>query len=221
MTVFLKCVLGCCLLGLLVTAPISAETLLDDTTPIFLSVRLPYGISIELPQSWQVFIGENKEALLRKDSAELDLSQMAIPLSHALIRATATPADHPASIFIAYQPQSPLTPEQVTGLTDATLADYDRNFRSAVEQQMVGQGITLVEWNGTRQDQIDGHPVLVSEYLRKNPHSPPVKEQLNLIPLNRGVVLLSVTYNEQTGDSWRSVVMRIRASCRIQAEKIS
>lgn len=221
MLVFMKHFLVFCILGLFATASASAETLLDENAPIFISIRLPYGLSVELPQSWQVFTGENKEALTTLGLAELDLSQMLVPASHALIRATATPADHPASIFIAYQSQSPITPTQAAELTATTLADYDPDLRNAVEQQMHPQGITLVEWSGTRQDQIDGQSVLVSEYLRKNPNTPTVREQINLIPLAYGMVLLSVTYNEQAGDSWRSMVMRIRSSCRIHTEKNS
>jgi hypothetical protein len=209
------------LLGLLTFSSATAETLLDEDEPIFRSVRLPHGISVELPRSWRVFVGDNKEVLETAGSQALDLSHMTIPTSRALLRATATPADQPASIFVAYQAQSPFTPAQAAELTPAALADYDRDFRQTIEQQMHTQGITLVEWSGARQDRIGDRVVLVSEYLRKNRNAQSVREQINLIPLDHGMVLLSVTYNEHAGESWRAVVMRIRSSCVIESGKQS
>lgn len=196
-----------------------AETLLDEATPIFITVRLPHGLSVEVPRSWRVRVGHTSTDLELGAATTLDLSRMEIPADHTLLRATATPADRPASISIAYLPQSTVSRADMTQLSPAALAEYDNGLRHTVETQLRARGVVVLEWTDTRQEQFASQAALVSEYQRKTQQAAVFKEQVNLIPRENGAVLFLLAYNEQAGDSWRSMAMRIRASCKIDEGK--
>jgi hypothetical protein len=76
----------------------------------------------------------------------------------------------------------------------------------------------LLEWRETRKDFLNDRVALVSEYRRRGQGTPVMWEQINTIPLDAGMMTLTVSYNEKAGLSWRSVVMRIRSSCRINGK---
>jgi hypothetical protein len=214
------------LLGILFAQVVFAEpeeearSLLPDDAPLFVSIRLPHGISIELPRSWRVVAGDVEQDLNALE-ATLDLTHIPAPANQTLLRGTATLADLPAAMTIAYLPRSAFPLSQASEASPAALADYDRGLRDSVESQLRERGITLLDWRGTYQDRLDGHFTLVSEYVRKSGPASAVREQVNMIQVSDAAVLLSVAYKEDAGDFWRSVVMRIRSSCRIAAAKNS
>jgi len=197
----------------LLVSDVASETLVEE--PPFITVRLPYGISVELPRSWRVLAGDAKETLDVPGQGDIDLSGMRPPDNNPLLRASATPADRPASMSVAFFPRVGLTPQQAAELSPGALADYDRELRRKVESSFKSQEVELLGWSGTRKDHLSGHVVLVSEYRRQNRGFPSTWEQINTIPLDKGVVILTIAHSEQTGSLWRSVIMRIRASWRM------
>jgi len=204
---------------LLLVSNVTAEPLLEKEPP-FVTVRLPYGISVEIPRSWRMLAGDAKEALAVPAEGDSDLSGMRLAANQPLLRAAPTLADRPASMSIAFFPGAELTPQQAGGLSSDALANYDRELRRKVESSFQSQGVALLEWSGTRKDQLNGHAILVSEYRRQNRGSPSTWEQINTIPLDKGMVILTVARSEQAGSLWRSVVMRIRASCWVNHESL-
>jgi hypothetical protein len=136
-----------------------------------------------------------------------------------LLRATATPTDRPAAILVVFLPRTALTQPQASELSAGGLADYDQALRRKVESLFKAHGLTLVEWRGTRKDVLNGRVTLVSEYRRQRPGQPSVWEQVNTLPLADGTVVLTVSHSEQAGLLWRSLVMRIRSSCRVNEEQ--
>jgi len=135
-----------------------------------------------------------------------------------LLRANATPTDRPAWVSVAFLPRAILTPAQAAKLSPSDLQDYDRELRQSVESFLRSREMELVEWGETRKDLLNEHITLVSEYRRRGRSNPLVWEQINTIPLSAGMMTLTVAYNEQAGLPWRSVVMRIRSSCRVSGD---
>ncbi|HEV8717231.1 MAG TPA: hypothetical protein VGX03_30975 [Candidatus Binatia bacterium] len=179
---------------------------------LFVILHLPYGISVEIPRSWRIIAGAAKEALEAGVARDIDLSRMPVPDSHVLLRANATPSDQPASMSVAFFPRAPAGLRQEEELSPSELTAYDQELHQKVEDALQSQGIELMEWLGTRSDRLGGHLALVSEYRRQSQGFPAVWEQVNALPLNGGMVVLSIAHSEQEGSLWRAVVMRIRSS---------
>jgi hypothetical protein len=204
------------LLFFLVVADATAQASQQEA-PLFVAVHLPYGISVEIPRVWRMIVGDTKEIQEMGVSEDINVSDMPLPDNKVLFRAVATPADQPASMSVAFLPKALLTLPQAVDLSPGDLADYDRELRRQVESPFRNQGRELLEWGGTRKEHLNGRVTLVSEYRGRSPGNPAVWKQINMIPLNEGMVVLTVTHNEQAGLLWRSVVMRIRSSCRINS----
>jgi hypothetical protein len=205
------------LLFLSICSEAGAQTPREEET-LYVTIHLPYGISVEIPRSWRIIVGETKEALETTVSGDIDLSRMHVPDSHVLLRANATPTDRPAWVSVALLPKVILTPAQAVKLSSGDLQDYDRDLRQSVESFLQSQKMELLEWHETRKDLLNEHLTLVSEYRRRGRNNLLVWEQINTIPLSAGMMTLTVAYNEQAGLPWRSVVMRIRSSCRVSSD---
>ncbi len=205
------------LLFLSICSQAGAQTPGEEET-LYVTIHLPYGISVEIPRSWRIVVGEAKEALETAVSGDVDLSRIHVPDSNLLLRANATPTDRPAWISMAFLPRAILTPAQAAKLSPSDLQDYDRELRQSVESFLRSREMELVEWGETRKDLLNEHITLVSEYRRRGRSNPLVWEQINTIPLSAGMMTLTVAYNEQAGLPWRSVVMRIRSSCRVSGD---
>jgi hypothetical protein len=194
-----------------------AQTPREEET-LYVTIHLPYGISVEIPRSWRIIVGEAKEALETAVSGDIDLSSIHVPDNNLLLRANATPTDRPAWVSVAFLPRTILTPAQAAKLSPSDLQDYDRELRQSVENFLRSHVMELLEWRETRKDLLNEHLTLVSEYRRRGRNNLLVWEQINTIPLSAGMITLTVAYNEQAGLPWRSVVMRIRSSCRVSGD---
>ena len=205
-------------LWLLLSAFAPVSQILAEEEPLFVTIRLPYGISIEVPRSWRIVAGDAKEALEVGVARDIDLSHMPLPNTNVLLRANATPADRPAWMSVAFLPKALLTQKQAAELSPSGLKDYDQALHQKVENFLRGQGLVLLEWRETRKDFLNDQVTLVAEYRRRGQDNLTVWEQINTIPLRAGMVTLTVSYNEKAGPPWRAVVMHIRSSCRVGNE---
>jgi hypothetical protein len=203
----------------LLAADAAAETLPQEE-PLFVVVRLPHGISLEVPRTWRMIVGDAKDPLQIPAPEDVDLSKMHLPDNIPLFRATATPTDRPASMSVAFFSKATLTLRQAEEMSPDALAAYDRELRRTVEGAFKRQEVEMLTWNGTRRDRLNGHLVLVSEYRRQSPGFPPTWEQVNTIPLERGMIILTVAHSEHAESFWRSVVKRIRDSCRVGSKSL-
>jgi hypothetical protein len=179
-----------------------------------------YGISVEVPRSWHIIAGETKDPVETAGVGVIDLSRMPVPGNNLLLKANATPADRPAWVSVAFLPKPFLSPDQVAKFSPTDLQDYDRELHQKVENFLQSRGMELWEWHGTRKDFLNDHMTLVSEYHRRARDTSVMWEQINTIPLNTGMVTLTVAYNV-VELPWRSVVMHIRSSCQINTASSS
>ncbi|HKA55114.1 MAG TPA: hypothetical protein VKJ47_15780 [Candidatus Binatia bacterium] len=191
----------------------SPQTLQEEGS-LFVTVSLPHAISLELPRSWRVVAGASREPVETGAAADIDLSRMPVPDSHVLLRANATPSDQPASLSVAFLPRTGSNLRQGEEPSPDEITAYDQELRLKVENALRSQGIDLLEWKGTHPDRLNGRFALVSEYRRRSQGFPPMLEQVNALPVNGGVAVLSLAHSEQEGSLWRAVVMRIRSSFR-------
>ena len=205
------------LLFLSIRSEAGAQSPREEGT-LHVTIHLPYGISVEVPRSWRIIAGKAKEALETAVPGDIDLSRMHVPDSNLLLRANATPIDRPAWVSLAFLPRVILTPARAAKLSSSDLQDYDRELRQSVESFLRSRRMELLEWGETRKDLLNDHITLVSEYHRRGWSNPAVWEQINTIPLSAGMITLTAAYNEQAGLPCRSVVMRIRSSCRASSD---
>jgi len=191
-----------------------AQTAQGEELP-FVTVRLPYHIVVEVPRAWRLTVGAAKEVVQPTNAGDLDLSSLPLPDNTVLVRAVATPTNQPAAMSMAFLPKTTLAAFQEKALASGELTAYDQALRQKVDDFCKSQGIALLEWQGTRKEQINDAFVVVSEYRRQGRENLPVWEQVTAIPAGNGLAVLTVSYSEPAGLPWRAVVMRIRSSLRV------
>jgi hypothetical protein len=192
----------------------AAQTEQSEELP-FVTVRLPYGIVVEVPRAWRITAGTAKEAVPPTIAGDLDLSGLPLPDNNVLVKAVATPANQPATMSIAFLPQAKLATSQEKELLSGELAAYDQALRQKVDNVCKSQSIALLEWKGTRKEQLNDTLVVVSEYRRQGRENLPVWEQVTAVPTAGGLAVLTVSYSEPAGPPWQAVVLRIHSSLRV------
>jgi hypothetical protein len=196
----------------------AAQTEQDEELP-FVTVRLPYRVVVEVPRAWRITAGEAKEVVQPMGAGDLDLSGLPLSDSNVWVRAVATPANQPAAMSVAFLPKATLFASQKRELASGELTAYDQALRKKVDDLCKSQGIALLEWKGTRKEQLNGALVVVSEYRRQGREKLPVWEQVTAVPADSGLAVLTVSYSEPAGHPWRAVVMRIHSSLRINRDR--
>src|SRR5262249_8801038 len=93
------------LLFLFIRSEAGAQTPRQEGT-LYITIHLPYGISVEVPRSWRIIAGEAKEALETAVPGDIDLSRIHVPDNNLLLRANATPTDRPAWVSMAFLPKA-------------------------------------------------------------------------------------------------------------------
>jgi len=192
----------------------AAQTEQDEKMP-FVTVRLPYGIVVEIPRAWRITAGAAKEVVEPTGVGDLDLSSLSLSDNNVLVRAIATPTNQPATMSVAFLPKTTLAASHERELASSELSAYDQALRRKVENFCQSQGIALLEWIGTRKERLHDALVVVSEYRRQGRGNLPLWEQVTTLPVADGLAVLTVSYSEHAGLPWRTVVLRIRSSFRV------
>jgi hypothetical protein len=181
----------------------------------FLKIRLAHGISLELPRSWYVFDAQMKELLLTHVEALLDLSQKTASETGFLLLARSLPLETYATVNITVTKNS-LIPSQVANWSSGQLSSYSSALRADIQQGFELQGNKIVEWLGTGTETINNQTVLITRYRRSLKGGPIVYVELYQFPTGRDLIGFTSSYRESEWALWKSVVLRIRSSFRIQ-----
>ena len=135
----------------------------------FVKVRLPEGISIEIPKNWRVLSGNQKITLDSAVESVLDLagieeegSELPFAANHYDDQGNAI-----GILNIRYYPQLELTQTNAQAATNNDISELDAALKENMIKTLKKSGITVTSWNGTQKTSINGITAFLTEYHRK------------------------------------------------------
>jgi hypothetical protein len=131
----------------------------------FVQLRLPKGVTVELPKNWIALSDNQRVTLSSVAEAKQDLAGITRPESSLPFAANFyDDARNVAAMFnIQFYPKMELTQDDVRGLSDDEIAEIDSEFRKQAQRM---KGFRLLEWKGTERRSVNGIAAFVVEYRR-------------------------------------------------------
>lgn len=204
------------LLALAATPPEQAHAEQGLSSVGMVRVKLPAGISLELPKEWNVHSSETGRVFDISRRAVVDLSGLTWnSLGHVII-ARSGPASSYALVSVAFQRRQTYTQDELRRLSSAELDSEAKALRRTLEDGFAAQGMGSLEWMGARRESLRNTLALVAEYRRRLPDGAAVWVQINHIPLGGRILSLTLAYREMESLRWRPVVHRVRESLRVE-----
>src|SRR5712692_3962061 len=192
----------------------------------FVTVRLPHAISVDVPRSWNVMIGEEKKELDTLVQRTLDLSGITT-LGGSLLAAKSPLHTTWAFMEVRVTFENTYTQSVTANMSQTELEAYDSYLRLVTENISKSLGEEILEWFGTKKDRLNGLTVLVTEYKRTPPPDPstvrpsrgPVRVQVNVVPLGDKDIGLTVSYTATEAAKWQPILRHLRSSFRIGGKR--
>ena len=134
----------------------------------FVKIRLPNGVSIDLPRNWIVLSGNQRITLDTAVESALDLSNRPHSKSSLPFAANYYTDDKrtAAMVNVRYYPDLTLTQNDANATTSQDVKELDEALRQNVPAGFGSIGMRLISWNGTHKTKINGLIVFVTEYER-------------------------------------------------------
>jgi len=206
---FSRCLLGFTVYIALLTVALAANN--------FVPIRLPNGVQIELPRNWTV-LSDNK--LITIDSAvqsRMELNNL-LDVSHDLNFGASHLNDKgnvDALMNVRYYPKQEATQADARAIGQFDINELDSAIRQGIFKAGEISGFSVLDWNGTNNQVINGTTVFITEYKRS-----PIKENGNvtvrLVRVFNGVksLTLTISYHEDQEYLLRPICDRIISSLR-------
>lgn len=206
--------LGCYLLGIAVCIALLPVALAANN---FVPIKLPHGVQIELPRNW--------EALSRNQRITLDSSVQSRNERAGIFDASSDlnfganyydEAGKTAAIMnIRYYPDLELSQADARAAGQTDIRELDSALRESMVKAGQINGFSVLSWNGTTKQVINGATAFVTEYKRS-----PLKNNGNfkvrLVRVFNGgkSFTLTISYREDQEYLLRPICDRIISSIR-------
>lgn len=204
------------LFGIAVWIALLPVAMADDSV---VPIRLPHGVQIELPSTWEVLNGNQRTTLDSTAHSNLARAGVVFDASSDLNFA-ANYYDETkktaALLNIRYHPDSDLTQSDTRAASAADILELDTAVRQRMVKVLQTSGASLLAWNGTSRKVLNGVTVLVTEYKRSSP-TQNANFKVRLVQVNNGgeTFDLTISYRERNEDQLRPICDRIISSLRI------
>ncbi len=198
----------------------TSPAVLAQTTPPsdtkFTKLKLPLGVSVEVPKNWRVFDSETNSTIETVAEASISLANVDINSRKKvnLFRANSVPQTTYAAIAINAT-DSELNPEDLKSGSDAELKEVAPMMKGMMEQSLSAQNLKLLDFYEVRREFIGSHPALVIEYKRSGPQGPVIVQMTRLLLKNKEISL-NLSYRESEAQLWKPVVRYIRQSLAVE-----
>jgi hypothetical protein len=159
----------CALLALALTACamasfVHSQSVSGATDISLIHVRLPQGISVDIPSSWT--INNSKSNLRRFEKGKRIADLTGSPIGPGGVLLTASPDGHSdgVSVVISVINDRTATQDDVAGLGERRLAQINAQYRADLEAGMQHENATMVKWSGSQRARVGNIYSLVSFY---------------------------------------------------------
>lgn len=182
----------------------------------FRKLKLPLGVSVEVPKNWWVFDSDMNSTIETAAEAAMNLSDIELPTGKKvnLFRANSMPKTTFAGIAINAN-DSEIDPEGLKNATEEEIQEVAKELTPEANQMMQetlsAQGLKLIEFYGLRGEFIGRHPAVVMEFKRSGPKGAVIVQVTRLF-LGKKEISLTLSYRESEAQIWRPIVQYIRKS---------
>jgi len=181
----------------------------------YIPVRLPKGVSVELPKNWKIQSDNNRILVNSWLEAKgwIDGTSAKAFTAHYF-----DDTDRMRAIFnIHYYPDLEVTQAEARAFSKADVKELNRLLRLDLEASCDTTGMKIIDWVGTTKKNINGATVFVTEYRR----SPSMKGSNNFcvrlvrILNEKKSFTIVISYDEQMAFLLRPICDKIINSIRI------
>lgn len=188
------------------------------TTGNFVKIRLPKGVSIDLPRNWVVLSSNQRITLDSAVEAGLDLSRIEQESSNLPFAANYYDNNGRTLGIVnnRYYPNLDLTQHDARQLTRSDLSEFDVALKENMLKSMQASGMSILSWNGTEKVNINGITAFTTEYRRSSlKGSGAFRVRLIRVFASDRSFTLTVSYLESAALLLRPVADRIISSIRL------
>lgn len=182
----------------------------------FTKLRLPLGVSVEVPKNWRILDKETNSTIETSAEASLNLANADLSTGKKvnLFRANSVPQTTYAGIAVNAT-DSELNPEELKSASDAEIKELTPMMKETMEQSLSGQNLKVLEFYDMRREFVGSHPALVIEYKRSGPQGSVIVQMTRLL-LKGKEISLNLSYRESEAQLWKPVVQYIRKSLAVE-----
>lgn len=185
----------------------------------FIVVRLPHNVRVEIPKNW--------EALSNNQRTTINASTQALVEKSGVLDAYSGDMNFGANYYddagksaavmnIRYYPELDITQADARDANASDVRELDAELHRIIVKGTRTSGISILAWNGTRKQIINGIVAFVSEYKRSATNNNG-NFIIRLVRVFNGAksFTLTVSYREKEGYVLRPICDRIISSLRI------
>lgn len=184
----------------------------------FISIRLPNGISIDVPRNWQIATNDQRITIDTAVESQLDLSK--IPNSKSDLGFVAVYYDNAgdkAKISIRYYPDIVVSQETIRRANPTEISKFDTGLRTSTQEALEAFGGTVLSWGGTKKRDISNRVALFTEYRRTAYPGEQGSFSVNLIRILDGPksFTLTISYNELYKPIFKPICEKVISSLEV------
>jgi len=193
----------------------SEEIVLGPRDSRFALIRLPLGISIEVPENWFVIDGEINTTIETGGEAVYRLTGMDLPTSKKvnLFRANSSPPTTYASIAI-YATNSDISPDELLEADETEIRELSPLMHQMFEQGLATQNCRIIQFDSIVREIVNGYPALVISYIRSGPNGPVVVQMTRLFVGDKEISL-NLSYRLSEIQLWKPILDYMRTTFQI------
>ena len=191
----------------------SKENIAKDA--MFVLVKLPLGVNIEVPKNWRLLDSNSNTTIETAGEAALNLAGINLPTGQKvnLFRANSNPPTTYAGIAINAT-DSDISPTELLATSEADIRELAPLMHQMFDQGLATQNLRVIQFDGIRREIVDGHPSLVIEYVRSGPKGPVVMQMTRLF-IGDKEISLNLSYRQSETDTWKPIVEHMRSTFRV------
>jgi len=184
----------------------------------FLPVRLPKGVTVELPRNWTALSNNQRITLDSYVQAKRELAGAADPPSDLSFAANYyDEQDKTAAMFnIRYYPDVTITQSESRSISVADTKELDDALRTGMMATQQQLGIRILSWMGTTKQTIKGTVAFVTEYRRASMREgAPFRVRLVRVLNTSRSFTVTISYREDQELFLRPICDRVIQSIRM------
>ena len=177
----------------------------------FARLKLPLGVSVEIPKNWWLLSGDLNTNIETMSEAAMNLSGIELPKGKRvnLLRANSMPRTTYAAIAVNAS-DSEVNPNDLKNASEKEISEFAPTAKE-MEDGLSTQNMKILDFYRVRRDFVGKHPALVIEYKRSGPQGPVIVQMTRLF-LGAKEVSLNLSYRESEGQLWKPIIQYIRKS---------
>ncbi len=195
-------------------AQFSLATALPVQDSKFAKLKLPLGVSLEVPKNWAVLNRDMSTNIETMSEAAMNLSGIELPKGKRinLLRANSMPRTTYAAIAINAT-DSEIDPREFRSAPESQVSSFAPTAEE-MHQALSTQNMAILDFYRVRREFVGKHPALVIEYKRSGPQGPVIVQMTRLF-LGEKEISLNLSYRESEGQLWKPIIQYIRKSLSV------